>query len=262
MQLICFDKETTSAEPKSCRVVQFGAVAFTEDSEEVLYNEICDPGLDEGFETTPEAEAIHGITREQMVGKRRDTIVLGEFYDFIAPHVEGLTFAGHNIARFDFPILYRVGERTPLSKPRVIDTLTLVQRYPIEGCIDGKLGTVTKHLGLGDAELAHDAVGDCRMVYQLVQYFARGLGKTWEELAAECAVPRVHIKCGFGKHKGKFWGNKSSHPEGTEVVPWFYVDWMIKNFSDASPDMVMTIYHHYGRRMKGFDEVLAMLNAS
>ncbi len=259
MEIVCYDTETTSEKPQSCRVVQLGSVVYGEVSggitEEVLFNEICDPGLDDGYEPTKEAEAIHGISTDRMRGARRDTAVMREFYDVVKPAVPEVIFAGHAITRFDFPILYRVAECEPFENPRIIDTLVLAQRL-ITGVPNHKLGTLVEHLGLGSNEDAHDAVGDCRMVFRLVQFLSQSLGRTWLQLAQDCATPRVHTVCGFGKHKGKLWGRKDD-ANGQDVVPWYYVKWMQQNFTDASDDMVVTLWYHYKLRMTGFDEVMA-----
>lgn len=253
--LICYDTETTSPKPQSCRVVQLGVIAYKDEgahiTEEVIANEVCDPGLGEGYECTPEATAIHGITEEQMRGARRDTEVMREFYDAVQPEIANVIFAGHAISRFDLPILYNVAEREPFVNARYVDTLILAQRF-VSTADNAKLGTLIEHLGLGSTEEAHDAVGDCRMVFRLVQYFSKALCKSWAELATDCATPRVHSICGFGKHKGKHWGRI----DGVDCVPWWYVKWMHQNFDDASPDMIVTLWHHYGLRMKGFDAIM------
>jgi DNA polymerase III epsilon subunit-like protein len=248
-ELVFFDVETTSAKPSTCAVVQLGALhvyfnpALEDVEEKVLYDEICDPGMD----CHHGAEEVHGITAEMMQGKRPDYEVLAEFYgrlEALCAAGAPVIVAGHAVSTFDLPILYRLAGK-PALPVQVIDTLVIARRVLTQSP-DGKLGSVYTWITGNDPVDAHDALGDCKMVKTIVEYLCKALKKDLLELAAYCAEPRVLKYCTFGRHKGKLWGRG-----GKEFVPPSFVRWMCENFDGpVSPDLIVTMKHHYGMRFR------------
>lgn len=243
--IIGYDLETTSAEPGTCRVVQVAAVRFNGDEQETVLDEITNPGL----ASCDAATEVHGITPEMWEGKRADHEALAYLYAWLEERPE-VIIAGHNVSRFDLPILWRIVGRPALGNP-VIDTLTCAQRL-LPLAPSHRLTTNPKEpdkagliesLQLGEVEGAHTAAGDAHMVMRLVEHFRAGLNKSLHELAAWCATPRIHRYCSFGKHKGKPWGKDKG------CVPSGYAWFIAQNF-DPSPDLEATIYAHYGYRFK------------
>lgn len=257
--IVCFDTETTSEKPETCRVVQVAAVKFDEMHSErpsayqVIIDEITDPGM----ESSDAATAIHGIGPEQWKGKASDTNALERFYSWLESNymdshgVQALAVAGHNVSYFDLPILYRITGKQSLFGLPVVDTMLCAQRiYP--NAPSHRLTTNPKEpektgliefLKLGEVEGAHTALGDAMMVKRLVSHFCDGLQKTPLQLAAWCGQPRVLKYCPFGKHKGKLWGRQAGG------VPLGYAKFIADNFS-PSPDLEATLWTLYGLRFK------------
>ena len=256
MSLILFDWETTSAEPKTARGVQFAAlkVSASELGEEILFNQLCDPEVD----IHHEAAAIHGISTEMVQGQPKDYEVAVAFLSQLDSQPEGVISGGHNSLTFDVPITKRLakqgGYESRMEQPH-IDTMVLSQRvWPNapsfrlsateeEAKKEGAIG-LTQWLNLGTGEGAHDALADIRMVAKLIERLSAETGKSAMELALWMTEPFVHTTCHFGKHRGKPWG------KGKGGVPFFYVKWCCENWSDASLDMQATILYHYGLSFK------------
>ncbi len=244
--LICYDLETTSARPDTCRVVQ--VAAFTVDDKGLpvaLINTITNPEVD----SCDEATAIHHIGHADWSDKPTDKAVLSKLYYWLDRHPEAV-IAGHNITTFDLPILWRLAN-SPKLPTKVIDTLTCALRcYPHAPCHrlttrpdERNMPGLITTLGLGSEEGAHTAEGDALMVLRLVNHFCAGLSKTPEELADWCEKPQILNICHFGKHKGKAWG------KGKEMVPTGYAYFIAQNF-DPTPDLEATIGYHYGFKFR------------
>ncbi len=268
--LVPFDYETTSNKPQSTRGVQLAAVALelpqyrswealSPDAVKMRVNEITDPQVD----IHHEAQEVHGITPEMVVGKRADYEVSQELYDFLAENLDRVILATHNGTTFDTTILWRLAgmnsskPRPPLVIPH-IDSLILATRL-FPHAPNHKLSVteeeyranpdklkgvgLIQHLKLGSGEGAHDALEDIRMVVKLVLHVQRHFREgsmSLHELAAWCKEPRILKIAHFGKHKGKPWG------KGPGCVPIGYVKFICGIFEDATPDMIATVQHHYG----------------
>lgn len=255
--ILCYDLETTSEKPESCRVCQIAAVMFDADdpaapAPDVWLDEICDPGL----EASDGATAIHGIGPEQWAGKRPDIEALSEMYQKLNDglRVDGMpqfVVAGHNVRWFDLAILYRITESPEIYGLPIIDTMVAAQRlYPLapshrlttNPAQPEKTGLINWLWGDGAVSGAHTAVGDAAMVYRLVRHFMDGLGKSAQELADWCAEARIVKYCTFGKFKGKLWGNVAGNKD---YVPYGQAKWVAMNFS-PNPDLEATLKRHYG----------------
>lgn len=251
--LLSFDTETTSNEPRTTRVVQVAAIARkitppmegqhwydAPQSEEVLINTLCNPGVS----ISDSAREVHGISDEMVADKPRDVDALQVVTDYIYENQDRIILAGQNVVTFDIPILWRVSGRDKIRVP-VIDTLICATRT-LPHAATHKLGDLITSLGLGSADGAHDALADIRMVERLVEYFGRGLDKTWAQLAEWCGTGRVLSVCHFGKHKGKRWGRAKAGENPADFVPYGYARFIADKFDDITPDMAVTLRRHYG----------------
>ncbi len=244
--LVCFDFETTSAEPRTARAVQLAAIGFDYSlippQEKILTNEVLNPEVT----ICHEAAAVHGITQEQASKGRVDKLACADLTDvlFNLRSKHEVVLAGHNSLGFDLPILERLSGASLQDFPH-IDTLVAATRlFPdapnhklsVSSAEDqqkfGGPGLI-QSLGLGTGEGAHDALADVRMVVALVEYCARGLGKSLVELADWCAEPRVLTVVHFGKHRGKHWKD----------VPSGYIRFICEKFDTPTPDLVATVWH-------------------
>jgi DNA polymerase III epsilon subunit-like protein len=242
--LVCFDFETTSAEPKTTRAVQLAAIGRVEgsDTHDVLMNEILNPEVTINYE----AAAVHGITQEQASKGRIDKLACADLSDKLL-HLRDeyeVVLAGHNSYGFDRPIFERLSG-AKISQFLHIDTLVGATRLfpdapnhklsvadPEDQKKFGGPGLI-QTLGLGSGEGAHDALADILMVDALVRHYASGLGKSFVELAQWCEQPRVLETVHFGKHRGKHWKD----------VPRWYIKFICEKFDTPTPDLIATVWH-------------------
>lgn len=236
MTLVGWDLETTNADITSARIVQLGAVMQKQHEPVQL---LADCLLNPGTPIHPDASKVHGVTDEMIKDEQPDHVVAGEFIDALEEMVSKgpVILATHNGMQFDRPVLERITKRK-LTMP-MIDTLVISRRlFPTFP--EHRLTTLTKLLGLGDGEEAHEAIADVGMVCALVEEFSKRTGKNWVELAEWCETPFVMSFCYFGKHKGKHWAD----------VPRGYVEFITREFGDPSHDMRATIEFHFGLKFQ------------
>lgn len=125
MREIIFDTETTGLSPKDGdRVIEIGAIEMVDRFPTGrTFHHYLHPGEQP---IHPDAQAIHGISIDDLKGKPGFADVLDEFEDFFG---EGKLVA-HN-ATFDIGFfdaeLKRVG-RKPINGERVVDTLVMAKR--------------------------------------------------------------------------------------------------------------------------------------
>lgn len=232
--VVVFDWETTDKDPGVARGAQFAAIQIMPEGEHVLANQLCNPG----GPIDPGATRVHGITDDMVADAEPDTDVASQFVSYVR-NVPNVITAGQNTLSFDIPITNRLSGTEVLDLIPHIDTMVLAQRtYP--RAPDHKLSTLVQWLELGDAEGAHDALVDVRMVGTLIEHFQVKLDMTPMQLAQWTRTPYVHEYCHFGKHKGKPWKD----------VPLFYVKWCTENWTDATPDMRATIKYHFNLEFK------------
>lgn len=124
MREIIFDTETTGLDAREDRIIELGGVELinrfpTGRTFHVFINP-------QGREINPEAQAVHGIGMDQLVGKPVFGDVLADFLEFI----DGAKLVAHN-AGFDIAFInaefQRLGE-PPVEPGRVVDTLALARR--------------------------------------------------------------------------------------------------------------------------------------
>jgi DNA polymerase-3 subunit epsilon len=141
MRFIAFDLETTGTLSGVDRIVEVGAVRFTEDGcPETIFTTLINPGIP----MPAGASRVNGITDDMLVGKPKITDVLDAFAEFCGD----LPLVAHNAA-FDSQFLAADIKKHEMSAPRgvVLDTLSLSRKvYP--GLANYKLGTLVQHLGI------------------------------------------------------------------------------------------------------------------
>ncbi|MEZ5812674.1 MAG: DNA polymerase III subunit epsilon [Rhizobiaceae bacterium] len=124
MREIVFDTETTGLDPKRDRVIEIGGIELenrfpTGRTFHVYINP-------QGTRVHPDAQAVHGISNEDLADKPVFGDILEDFLGFF----DGAKFVAHN-AGFDMGFinaeLARVG-RPPVDPAFVVDTLALARR--------------------------------------------------------------------------------------------------------------------------------------
>lgn len=156
---VAFDLETTGLSAVSDRIVEIGAVKFTESGEILAeFERLVNPLR----RSSPMARAVHGISDEELARAESAEVVLPQFVEFLGDPGR-TTLLAHN-ASFDAGFLGRELARIGRPKPdhSVVDTLALSRRrWPKIG--GHKLDDLARRLGL-DPHGPHRALADSRRV--------------------------------------------------------------------------------------------------
>jgi len=156
-RIVVFDLETTGLTPAS-RVIEFGAV--TVDGATLA---AVAPGirlLVRADGLGPDVTAMTGISPSDLADKPD----FAHRADEIFSALDGATWAGYNIARFDVPMLQREFARIGRPMPRcagVIDVYAAASAWKLQDATGNlKLDTLSGWYGLGAER--HDALDDAR----------------------------------------------------------------------------------------------------
>lgn len=125
MVFVIYDTETTGLDPKTNRIV---SIAASRDGAE--FSTLVNPGVQIPWSAT----RVHGITNAMASTAPFWDAAGRAFWEWVREAVGGadeVVFAGHNAARFDYPLLLR--ETARLSPPpawlprsvRLVDTLAV-----------------------------------------------------------------------------------------------------------------------------------------
>jgi DNA polymerase-3 subunit epsilon len=154
-QFIALDLETTGLLADSDRVVEFGAVRFDAEGREIeRFEQLVNPGR-----SMPRAaQAVHGISDDDLIFAPPARDVLPRFLEFLGAHDE-TTLLAHNAA-FDAGFLGRELARLGRKPPghSVVDTLALARKR-LPQLSNHRLDTLARVLDL-DPEGPHRALAD------------------------------------------------------------------------------------------------------
>jgi DNA polymerase-3 subunit epsilon len=159
MREIIFDTETTGLDNRADRIIEIGGIElenlFPTGRTLHLY---INP---DGREIHPDAQAVHGITKEQLADKPTFAMVAQQIVDFF----EGAKFVAHN-ANFDMGFVNAEFERLgmpPISPDRVVDTLSLARRRHPMG--PNSLDALCKRYGIDNSHRTkHGALLDSELL--------------------------------------------------------------------------------------------------
>ncbi|MBT60544.1 MAG: hypothetical protein CMA63_03190 [Euryarchaeota archaeon] len=151
-RVLAFDLETTGISTSNDRIVQIALVGSRKNGEPVHYECIINPRRP----IPAGASNVHGIYDADVRGKGDFSTIADEVAELIADSV----IVGHNVRKFDLPMLegefFRLGKQMP--KPRAImDTLELVRRLKVAR--PHNLGALCSRHGIS-LENAHTAAAD------------------------------------------------------------------------------------------------------
>lgn len=162
MREIVVDTETTGLDPKSGdRLIEIGCVEIVNRFPTgVEFHRFIDPERD----VPAEAVAIHGITREMLLGKPMFAEVASEFLAFIGESplvIHNATFdvgfLNHELARLQL---------APLKMDRVVDTLALARRKHPAG--PNSLDALCRRYGIDNTKRTmHGAITDSLLLAQV-----------------------------------------------------------------------------------------------
>ena len=149
------DLETTSANWHNAEICEMAALRVVEGEEENRIELLVH--ID--GEMPAEAEMVHHISGDLIEDAKHMTGCLDDFLRFVG---DDAVLVGHNIEKFDIPLLKRVAGQCgrEFRYERSIDTLSLAKRvWP--GLTSYKMDSLRTSLGL-DFDDAHRALKDCR----------------------------------------------------------------------------------------------------
>jgi DNA polymerase III epsilon subunit-like protein len=168
-------------------------------------------------EIAPEAQAVHGITKQALIDANAPTIEQWVERELGGPLEGEVTLCGHRVG-FDKPLFVPV-----CNVVRTLDTLPLAFEY-VQDAPDKKLGTLKAHLNfpaMGDQHRAMSDVWDC---YHLIQHLCEVTGRSLEELVT---VPYTIHFMPWGKHSGL----------PLHQVPHSYRKWLLEKATDLDPNL-------------------------
>jgi DNA polymerase III epsilon subunit family exonuclease len=154
---LALDFETTGLDSVGGRVVEIGAIRFSLGKEGCVEEGSLSCLVDPGMPIPKRAEAIHGISDEDVAGAP----AFAEVAPSLLAMAEGAIIVAHNV-RFDLSFLDAELARARLARPeyRTEDTVALSRRaFP--GRASYRLGAIAAALGI-DTGAAHRALDDAR----------------------------------------------------------------------------------------------------
>lgn len=150
--VLAFDLETTGISTNNDRIVQIALVGSNSAGEQVHYETIINPRRP----IPAGASEVHGIYDSDVKGQQDFT----HFADEIHQLIENSVIVGHNVRRFDMPLLdnefRRVGRLPPKPKA-IMDTLEIVRRVKVSR--PHNLGSLCHRHGIS-LDNAHTAAAD------------------------------------------------------------------------------------------------------
>ena len=165
MDFVVFDLETTGLNNRKDRIVEIGAIKYSQGEVVNKMNYLINPGID----IPPVASSIHGIYKKDIADKPYIDSILPEFIQLI----KGSVLVAHN-ASFDVGFIRKALGRSEMDVPeiRVLDTIKLSKKaWP------GRKSYSQKNLAAFlsiDVKNAHRAEDDCRVCLEILK---KGLEK-------------------------------------------------------------------------------------
>ncbi|MCO5161472.1 MAG: DNA polymerase III subunit epsilon [Mesorhizobium sp.] len=162
MREIVFDTETTGLDHRVERVIEIGAIELVNRFPTGrTFHVYINP---DGRQIDPEAQAVHGITMEQLAGKPTFGGIIEEFETFI----EGAVLVAHN-AGFDMNFInaeFARHGRPPIDANRVVDTLAIARRKHPMG--PNSLDALCKRYGIDNSHRTrHGALLDSGLLAEV-----------------------------------------------------------------------------------------------
>ena len=230
---VIIDTETGSTDITKAGICQVAAVVLSDTGNiTTLMSTYCKPR----FKMEQGAIAIHGITEDKYKFAPPEAWALSALYLYLEKLSEhyDVYLAGHNIDRYDLPLIQLADPKHDWNVFPTIDTLRWVRRlYPT---IDHKLGPLYDELiGVDLQATAHDAAVDCHMGALILHYLLSQQAIDMATISTSLAKPRFYEFMPFGKYKGMALGTD---------VPRSYLSWMQQNFSDPDSDLAETIRYY------------------
>ena len=161
---VAIDIETTGLD-RSARIIELGAVRIRHGRKVASYSQLINPQIPIPAKVTQ----ITGITDRDVKGKPTIDKALPRFYAFCGKD----TWIGHNIRRFDIPIIRHEAERIGAGIPDVnfYDTLEISQVY-LPQLEHHRLKDLIRYFGIAKTE-RHRAADDAAQTAQIFECLKR-----------------------------------------------------------------------------------------
>ncbi|MBM3357663.1 MAG: hypothetical protein FJY54_08035 [Betaproteobacteria bacterium] len=184
---VFLDLETTGAHPAWDRVTEVGLLEVDRGRCAGEWSSLVNPGRS----IPPAIQALNGITNEMVALAPAFPEIADELY----AHLDGKVLVAHN-ARFDYGFLRQEFRRAGLRyNARVLCTVKLSRKlYPEEA--RHNLDALMLRHGLA-CEARHRALGDARVLWQLVQAWRESRGPDAIESAASALLARPSLPAGL-----------------------------------------------------------------
>lgn len=158
------DIETTGL-GRDARIIELGAVRIRRGRKVAEYSQLINPGMPIPAKVTQ----ITGITDRDVKGKPTIDKALPKFYAFCGKDM----WIGHNIRRFDLPVIAREAERVGAGMPDVsfYDTLEISQSL-LPQLDRHRLLDLIRYFGIAKSE-RHRAADDARQTAQVFECLKR-----------------------------------------------------------------------------------------
>lgn len=161
---VAIDIETTGLD-RNARIIELGAVRIRHGRKVASYSQLVNPQIPIPAKVTQ----ITGITDRDVKGKPTIDKALPKFYAFCGHD----TWIGHNIRRFDLPVIAREAERAGVGMPDVsfYDTLEVSQTL-LPQLDRHRLLDLIRYFGIAKTE-RHRAADDAAQTAQIFECLKR-----------------------------------------------------------------------------------------
>lgn len=216
--VVALDLETTSADPRSARIIELALADYAGWKWDTLVN--------------PEIPVVSKITEITAIHPSDliDAPKLREVLPYVLSKIGNRAIVAHNGMRYDKNVLEHEAKRVGIATQefRVIDTLTISKRAWPE-MPNHKLGTLVEKLGIEHGKL-HGALEDAKCCLRILEQAVDKMGfKSIDEMLSLQSKPRkIGPTPGFGKYKNCPW----------DMIPQSYLEWYCHGCDNPDPDVV------------------------
>lgn len=178
-RLIAFDVETTGFNRVSDRIVEIGAVLFSDGKPERTFSSLVNPGIP----MPPAAAKVNHITDEMLAAAPSEEEIYPKLIDFLGDALQGKTLMCAHNASFDFDFLCNTLSRLGYNANiHYVDTLPIAREY-LPQLPNHKQGTLEAHFGLTNAashRAGSDAANCGHILLRLLDTAKEALEAEWQ----------------------------------------------------------------------------------
>lgn len=196
-ELLFIDLETTDVDTQEAKIVEIGAIKGT--------GEDCNPFLElinPGVPIPPESSAVHHITDDMV----KDSPTFEDIIPELREIAQGCNvIVGHNISKFDLPILRAHTPGLSWNRFKVLDTLRLTHhvwddlpQYKLE-VLKYRFDLHLKDKDAGSGLDPHNALYDCYITMNLLDKLFSELDVAKDPLVENQFLAAAHEKMQTGK---------------------------------------------------------------